>query len=107
MKELTKIEEILLLAIWRLGEEAYGVLIRQYVSKVIKKDFTYGNLYSALKQLSRKRYVSKRIGESTEKRKGNKKIYYSLTDEGLEALKEAWEMNDALWAGVSRFTFDK
>ena len=40
MKELTKIEEILLLAIWRLKDDAYGVKIRQNVSQIIGKDFT-------------------------------------------------------------------
>lgn len=64
MKELSKTEEILLLSIWRLEVEAYGVKIRRHISKVIKKQFTYGNLYSALKQLVEKNYVDKRLGRS-------------------------------------------
>ena len=70
MKDLTKTEEILLLSIWQLKDEAYGVKIRQHVSKVIKKEFTYGNLYSALNQLVLKHYVEKRPGEIVPERRG-------------------------------------
>ena len=57
MNELTKIEEMLLIGIWRLKEDAYGYKIRKYISEIIQKDFTYGNLYSALGQLVKKGYV--------------------------------------------------
>ncbi len=53
MKDLTKTEEIILLTIWRLKDEAYGVRIRRLISELIGKDFTYGNLYSALNQLTK------------------------------------------------------
>jgi len=75
MKELTKIEEILLMAIWRLKDDAYGVKIRQYISGYLAKEFTYGNLYSALHQLVKKK--------------------------GMEALQAARELHEKLWAGIS------
>ena len=75
MKDLTKIEEILLIAIWRLEDEAYGVKIRQHVSQLIGKEFTYGNLYSALHQLTVKKYVKKILGEPTPARRGRRKSY--------------------------------
>jgi len=53
MKDLTKFEEILLVTIWRLNNQAYGVQIRQQVNKLTKKSYTYGNLYSVLGQLRR------------------------------------------------------
>jgi PadR family transcriptional regulator PadR len=107
MKELTKTEEILLLSIWRLKDKAYGVRIRQHISKVIKKQFTYGNLYSALKQLVLKNYVKKRPGEGVPQRRGRRRIYYTLTPEGLKALKEAQEMNASLWTNVPKYAFEK
>ena len=106
MSDLTKIEEILLLAIWRLRDEAYGVKIRQYVSSVINKDFSYGNLYSALGQLTRKKYVQKSMGTPTPNRRGRSKIFYSVTPTGLEALKKAHEMNETLWAGINKVAFE-
>ena len=106
MKELSKTEETLLLAIWRLKDDAYGVKIRQHVSVVIKKEFTYGNLYSVLDQLTKKRYVTKTLGELTPERRGRRKIYYSVTSDGLIALKSAREMHDLMWADIPKEAFE-
>jgi len=107
MKDLTKIEEILLVAIWRLKENAYGVKIRQHVSSVIGKELTYGHLYSALNQLAAKEYVEKSEGKSTARRLGRPRIYYSVTPDGREALKEAMAANEKLWSGVSRYSLER
>jgi PadR family transcriptional regulator PadR len=106
MKELTKIEEILLLSIWRLEDQAYGVKIRHHVSHIIGKDFTYGNLYSALNQLTKKKYVIKTDGESTPERRGRRRIYYKLSSRGTHALRAAYEMNERLWGGVNAPAFE-
>ena len=105
MYMLTKTEEILLLAIWQLAEDAYGVRIRQHVSTLIRRDFTYGNLYSALNQLVNKKYVSKTVGDPTPDRRGRPKAYYRITSYGLEALRAAREMNDALWGSIPEYAF--
>lgn len=105
MKALTKTEEILLLAIWQLKDEAYGVRIRQHVSEVIQKEFTYGNLYSALNQLVVKKYVTKILGEPTPERRGRRKIYYRISRAGMSALKAAWEMKERMWDGISPVAF--
>lgn len=102
---LTKTEEILLLAIWQLAEDAYGVRIRQHVSDLIGKEFTYGNLYSALNQLVNKKYVIKKVGDPTPDRRGRPKAFYSISSSGLEALNTAREMNEALWGSVSKYAF--
>ncbi len=107
MKDLTKIEEILLLAIWKLRDEAYGVKIRKHVSEGIGRDFTYGNLYSALHQLTVKKYVSKKTGDSPPERRGRPKIHYAVTPVGLRALKAAREMHDKLWSGIPPYAFDR
>jgi len=107
MKELTKIEEILLVTIWRLREQAYGVKIRQHVSKVLRKEFTYGNLYSALHQLAAKKYVLKTLGPSSEARRGRRRIFYSVAPAGLEALQDSREMAEKLWTGISRLALDR
>ena len=105
MKELTRIEEILLLAIWRLKDQAYGVKIRQHVSDVLKKEFTYGNLYSALDQLAKKQFVTKTVGEPAPNRRGRSRIYYTVSSEGAKALKASREMQDTMWAGISKAAF--
>ena len=107
MKELTKIEEILLVAIWQLEEMAYGVKIRQYVTKTLSKELTYGHLYSALNQLVIKKYVTKSTGKASAQRLGRPRIYYSLTRDGLAALKAAKEMNERLWSGIASCALDR
>ena len=106
MKELTKTEEILLLAIWELKDEAYGVKIRQHVSELIKKEFTYGNLYCSLDLLVKKKYVEKMPGELTPERRGRRRFYYQLTGEGIKSLKAAQELNETLWGRVPKYAFD-
>ncbi|MCK5147010.1 helix-turn-helix transcriptional regulator [bacterium] len=106
MSDLTKVEEIVLLAIWQLGEGAYGVTIRGFVSKALGKEFSYGNLYSILNQLERKELILKSAGEVTEKRRGRPRIAVVVTPEGREALKTAQQFNANLWGSVSRYSFD-
>ena len=107
MKEPTKIEEILLVAIWHLAEQAYGVKIRQYVSTIIGRQLTYGHLYSALNQMVAKKYVTKSAGKAAAQRLGRPRIYYSLTPEGINALKAARELNAKLWSGISGYAFER
>jgi DNA-binding PadR family transcriptional regulator len=107
MKDLTKIEEILLVAIWHLKEKAYGVKIRQYVSAVVEKELTYGHLYSALNQLVIKKYVNKSVGKTPAQRLGRPRIFYSISPDGVNALKAAMEMNEKLWSGISRYALEK
>ena len=106
MKDLTKIEEILLLSIWELKDEAYGFKIRHHVSDIIGKDFTFGNLYSALDRLTRKKYVSKRHGESTPQRRGKTRMYYTISSVGIEALKLACSVNQKLWGALKPYSFE-
>ncbi len=106
MNDLTKIEEMLLIGIWRLKDEAYGYKIRQYISEIIQKDFTYGNLYSALNQLVKKEYVTKRSDPNDKQTKGKQKVYYSVTPSGIQALKSSRIVNNILWDGLSDSVLD-
>ncbi|MFA8341440.1 MAG: PadR family transcriptional regulator [Rhodothermaceae bacterium] len=100
MKWLTKSEEMLLLAIWRLKENSYGVTIRKQLMEVTGENMTYGTLYSSLDQLYRKGYVKKRDGDPSPERGGRRKIFYSLTEKGLDALQKTKELNLLLWDGI-------
>lgn len=107
MKELTKIEEILLVTIWHLKKKAYGVKIRQHISTSVGKELTYGHLYSTLNQLVTKNYLTKSTGKTSIQRMGRPRIYYSITSDGVEALKAAMELNQRLWSGVSRYALEQ
>ena len=105
MKELTKAEETLLLAILRLQDNAYGVAIKKHVQKTIGIVLPYGTLYFILEQLDKKGYVKRFTGESKPERGGRSRIYYSLTTEGHKALKQAYKMQQKVWNGYADLTW--
>lgn len=104
---LTLSESILMLAIWRLKDNAYGVTIRKKILEITHITYSYGTLYSALDQLAAKDYVIKTQGEPTPERGGRRKIYYRLSENGIEALKKARELHDAIWDGINDLSFEE
>ncbi len=101
MRELTKAEETLLLAILKLKDNAYGVAIKQYIQKTTGKALPYGTLYFILEQLAKKGYVKRFTGESKPERGGRSRIYYTLTSGGGKALKQAYEVQQKIWDGYA------
>ncbi len=107
MDNLSKTDEIILLTIHRLDNDAYGVTIRRAMEETTGKIFGYGTLYSALEQLQKRGYVQKRAGEPTKERGGRRKYYYQITKQGAEALRSANKMRSTLWEGISDSVLDK
>ena len=106
MKELTKAEELVLLTIWKMRENAYGVALKRKIKDDTGKDIPYGTLYFLLDQLTVKEYVSKIAGEPTPERGGRRKTFYKITPEGQEALKAAMEMYQKVWRNVDGLAFN-
>lgn len=106
MGEISKAEEIVLLAIWRIGESAYGVNIRRQIKNDTGKDYTYGTLYGLLRQLAFKRLLERRLGDPTPEKGGRRKTYFLLTPEGIDALKEAIAFHRRVWRGIDECSFD-
>jgi len=102
MKYLSRQEEILLLAIWKLKDNAYGVTIRELVSKRTKKYWSIGAIYDILDRLSMKRYVTTVIGEPTAERGGKSKRFYQITKEGYEALEEVKSIQETMWQDLPK-----
>ena len=107
MKDLTSNETAILVAILSLEKEAYGVGIKDHLSKFIHKKMSYGTLYSYLDQLFRKGLVSKALGEPTPERGGRGKIFYRLTGEGTAALKSAYAHQKLISKRLSEIMFDE
>jgi len=107
MKELSKAEETLLLAILKLKDNAYGVAIKQYIKKATSKALPYGTLYFILEQLTKKGYTKRFTGESKPERGGRSRIYYTLTSEGSTALEHSYEMQKKIWNGYTELTWGK
>jgi PadR family transcriptional regulator, regulatory protein PadR len=101
MKYLSRQEELLLLSILRLGENAYGVPIRQHVSDVTDKYWSIGAIYDVLDRLTRKGLVSTITGEPEKKRGGKSKRFFRLTKQGVRALEEVRELQQKTWVDIS------
>lgn len=104
-KYLTRSEEILLLTIWRLKDNAYGVTIRENVKAKTGKKMSFGALYVSLDKLAQKGYVTKHRGTPVPERGGRHKIYYVLTFMGRNSLQAARELNENLWHDVPKLAF--
>jgi DNA-binding PadR family transcriptional regulator len=100
MDVLSRADEILLLAILRLRENAYGVSIVKEVRERTGKKLKLGGLWVSLDILSKRGLVEKRMGDPTPKRGGRSKIYYTLTLDGFEALTRVRNLNRSLWQGI-------
>lgn len=85
---LGEFEELVLLAILKLGNEGYGVNIAETVEGFKKKRISIGALYTTLTRLEEKGFVRSWLGEATEERGGRAKKYYAIEAPGLKALKE-------------------
>jgi DNA-binding PadR family transcriptional regulator len=101
MEMLTKLEELILLSVWRLNENAYGTTIYKYITEVTGKKLSLGGVYFPLDRLAKKGYLTAYIGEATPERKGLSKRYYNLTSRGIQALGEIRRINEIMWAGFS------
>lgn len=106
MNIITRLEEAILIAIWKLEANAYGVTINKHVSKSFKKNYSMGALYFALDQLLRKGHVSKTIKRFYQEKGGRSRTYYSLTEEGIKSLWEVKSYQKSLWKGISDKVFE-
>lgn len=103
MNYLTLNEQVLLLAIWQLKDNAYPVSIRDKVIAITNRNVVYGTLYNSLDQLVKKGYALSQKGEPTSERGGKRKIYFTLTDDGVAALQNSKEFYETLWQGIDAF----
>jgi len=100
MELLGRTEEILLLTIWRLQNDAYGVSIRAELNSRTNKEWSLGAIYAPLHRLEQKELVSTRFGDPGSKRGGRRTVLYSLTRSGKQALLDIKAVQDSLWTGL-------
>jgi len=100
MNFLPKIEEILLLAIWKLRDNAYGTTIIEQVEKDTGSSWVSGSVYSALARLKRNGYIDTVKKNKSSDQIGRPRIYYDLTDSGQLKLLSAQKVTSLMWEGV-------
>ena len=86
---LGELEQVVLLAILRVGDDAYGVPIAREIELQTGRDLALATIYKTLNRLETKGLVDARVGEPTPERGGRRKRYYSLTTGGRAAVKQS------------------
>lgn len=99
-QRLGEFEQLLLFALLHLGDEAYGVAIRQAVEERTGRTVSAGAVYVAMERLSEQGLVTSRFGETTPQRGGRRKKYYRLEPAGAEALQRSYETLTRMAAGL-------
>ena len=89
LEYLGEFEHLVMLALVRLDEDAYGVTIRAAIEERADRPVSLGAVYSTLRRLEAKGYVRSRLGEPTAERGGRAKKYYRLREAGTRALEAA------------------
>lgn len=97
---LGEFEQIVLLAILRLGQQAYGVSIRAEIAACTDRHPTPGALYTTLDRLEEKGLVTSRLGDPTPLRGGRAKRYFAITPNGLGAVTSAQRSYQRLLKGL-------
>lgn len=85
-KTLGELEQMVLLAIVALGDDAYGASIRREIARRTERDVRSGAVYTVLERLERNGLVASRIGEPTPERGGRRKRHYRVRRDGARAL---------------------
>lgn len=100
-KELVgKLELMVLLAMLRVGDDAYGVPIAQEIHD-IGGGVSIGSVYAALDRLERKGYVTSSLGDPSPERGGRAKKYFRITAKGVREVQDSRRMLTSLWRDLT------
>ncbi|MEL6537417.1 MAG: helix-turn-helix transcriptional regulator [Bacteroidota bacterium] len=97
---LGEFEEIVLLAVAILGDDAYGVTIREEITDRTGRKVSIGAMQSALKRLETKGYLESEMGEATPTRGGKRKRYFKVTQAGMSSLRAARDVRNQMWDAI-------
>ena len=97
---LSRIEEILLLSIWKLKDDAFGVAIIEQVERDTGTTWMSGSIYGALTRLKKNGYITTTRVQQSPEQMGRPRIYYQLTRAGLDKLIAVQKVSQSMWSGV-------
>ena len=102
MKLMSRVDELILVAIWKLGKNAYGMAVREEIIRATGVNWLLGAVYGPLGRLHRHGLITSVKGEPTPERGGRAKVYYELTPAGKSTLKKIREVSAVMWQGVPK-----
>lgn len=104
--QLGEFEEVVMLTVGVLYDEAYGVSIKKEIESRLSRNVSVGALQTALKRLEDKGYLKSRDGESTEERAGRPKKYFQITALGKKAMEYTKTTRDELWSAIPKVAWN-
>lgn len=102
---LGEFEEVVLLTVAILHDEAYGIAIIDEMEKRLDRKVSIGSLQTVLRRLEKKGCLSSKFGEATKIRGGKRKRYFTLTSYGRKILEVTKEQRLALWKAIPNMDF--
>ena len=100
--QLGEFEEIVILTVGILYNEAYSVAIKDEIETRLSRTVSMGALHTALKRLEDKAYLKSHAGATTEERAGRPRQYFEITALGKKAMQYAKETRDELWKAIPK-----
>lgn len=100
MKLLTRVEELVLIAVWKLRDDAYCVPIREQLIEMTERNWSFGSVYDALDRLEKKGFLQSILSEPIKSRGGRSKRIYSHTQVGIKAMVEIKILQERIWDGI-------
>jgi PadR family transcriptional regulator PadR len=97
---LGEFEQIVMLAVLRLGKNAYGVTIWEEIEKRTGRSAMMGAVYATLDRLESKSYIVSKVGAPTAERGGRAKRFFKITAHGAKALDRSRKILVRMWAGL-------
>ena len=104
--QLGEFEEIVLLTVAVLYEDAYGVSIRKEIVEKLERKVSIGALQSALRRMEKKGYLESVYGEATAIRGGKRKRFFKVTSLGMKALEYSKDVRSQLWESIPKVAFE-
>ena len=104
---LGEFQEIVLLTILVLEENAYGVSVQEEIEKRTGRSVSRGALHTALTRLDEKGFIKSEYGGATAERGGRRKRFYQVTNLGKSSLNEVKALRDDLWSSVPKIALQK
>lgn len=98
---LGEFEHLVVLAVLRLGGQAYGVTVRQEIESRTRREVSIGAVYATLDRLEAKGYVKSRLGDPTPERGGRSKRFFEVTAKGLTAVNRAQRALESMSKGLT------
>jgi PadR family transcriptional regulator, regulatory protein PadR len=98
---LGEFEHIVVLALLRLGDQAYGVTVRQEIESRIEREVSIGAIYATLDRLEAKGYVKSHLGDPTPERGGRSKRYFKVSARGVTAVNRTHRAIQNMTAGLN------